>query len=110
MDATTATEAARVTSGVWGRSALLLGVLAVAQYLAGFVLLVWVWPGDPLVIAITTALQYVVPLAGVVVGHLARRREGPGVMSTTGLVLSYLCLIAAVVPLIGEFVSLLVAS
>lgn len=114
MHATTATATgtatARVTTGPWGRSALLLGILAVTQYLVGFVLLVWVWPGDPLVIAITTTLQYVLPLAGVVVGHLARRREGSGVASSTGLVLSYLCLLAAVVPLIGDLVALMVAS
>ncbi|WP_394554757.1 hypothetical protein ACDF64_08255 [Agromyces sp. MMS24-JH15] len=88
----------------------MLGVLAVAQYLVGFVVLVWVWPGDPLVIAITTTLQYVVPLAGVVVGHLARRREGPEVISSTGLGLSYLCLAAAVVPLVGDLIALLVTS
>ena len=106
MGETMANVITRTTSGVLGRSALWLGILAAVHYLVGFALLVWVWPGDVVVIGITTVLSYVLPVAGVVLGHIARRSEGPRTASTVGLALSYLCLVATVVPLIAEVVIL----
>lgn len=100
MTVTKETGAARQAGSGWTRGSLVLGVLAVVTYAAAFVAVAHLWPGDPLVIGIATTLHYVVPLAGVVVGHVARRREGPRRESTLGLVLSYLCLAAAVVPLL----------
>lgn len=86
----------------------MLGVLAVVSYAAGFAVN-RAWPGDPLVIGIATTLQYVLPLAGVVVGLVARRREGPRRESTLGLVLSSLCLAVAVVPVLIGTAALLLA-
>lgn len=80
--------------------ALTLGILAFVHSLASFVLLTRVWPGEPLPIGIATILQYALPLAGVVIGHGARRREGPRTASTIGLVLSYLGLAGPLVTLL----------
>lgn len=93
----------------WTRASLVLGVLVVVSYTLGYVAVAHVWPGDPLVIGIATTLQYVLPLAGVLVGHVARRREGPGRESTVGLVLSYLFLAVAVVPVVIGSAELLMA-
>jgi len=98
----------RRTGRRWTQAAFVLGVLAVAAYGVGFAVVSRVWPGDPLAIGIATTLQYLLPLAGVVVGHLARRREGPRRESTVGLVLSYLCLAAAVLPVLIGTTELLV--
>ena len=84
----------------------MVGILAVAQFGLAFVLLRWVWPGDLLAIAVLTVLHYALPVVGVVLGHVARRREGPTVLSTTGLVLSYLSLAGAVVPVLVGLVAL----
>lgn len=84
-----------------------LGISACVLYVASFVAVARIWPGDALVIGIATTLQYVVPLAGLVVGIVARRREGHRVMSTTGLTLSTACLLAAVVPVVIDVFRLL---
>lgn len=91
-----------------GRASVILGILAILNSVVGFVLLTRVWPGDSLPIGIVTTLHYVLPLAGVVMGHMARRREGPRTVSTVGLVLSYLCLAGAVVPLLLDLLATLV--
>ncbi|QHC60395.1 hypothetical protein [Rathayibacter sp. VKM Ac-2760] len=109
MSAMKETSTTRQTGRGWTRASLVLGVLAVVSYAVGYLAVSRVWPGDPLVIGIATTLQYVLPLAGVVVGHVARRREGPRRESTVGLVLSYLLLAVAVVPVVIGSVGLLTA-
>ncbi|QHC64483.1 hypothetical protein GSU69_18545 [Rathayibacter festucae] len=104
MSAMKETGTARRTGRGWTRASLVLGVLAVVSYAIGYLAVAHLWRGDPLVIGIATTLQYVLPLVGVVVGHVARRREGPRRESTVGFVLSYLLLAVAVVPVvIGSF-------
>ncbi|MFB2554861.1 hypothetical protein [Herbiconiux liangxiaofengii] len=110
MSSTTVAGKVRPTTGFLSWSALLVGVFAVAQFVLSYPLLAWVWPGAPLAIAILTTLAYAVPVVGVVVGHLARRREGATAMSSIGLVLSYLTLAGVVVPLLIGLVTLLITS
>ena len=111
MDATTTiTATPRPTMRRRGRTALALGILSVLHYAIGYALVAWMMPGDPVVIGITTALQYLLPLAGVVAGHLARHREGRTSTSTVALLLSYLCLLAAVVPFLLDLAVFLTAG
>ena len=103
------TSTARPIRRAWTRASLVLGVLVVVSYALGYLAVAHLWRGDPLVIGIATTLQYVLPMAGVVVGHTARRREGPRRESTVGLVLSYLVLAVAVVPVVIGVAGLLLA-
>ena len=82
------------------RAAFWLGVLAAVSYVLGWILVAWVLPGNVFVIGLATVLDYLVPIVGLIVGHVARRREGRERASTVGLVLSYLFFAAAVIPLL----------
>jgi hypothetical protein len=93
----------------WTRAAFVLGVLAVVSCAIEYLATAHLWRGDPLVIGVATTLQYVLPLAGVVVGHQARRHDGPRWESAVGLVLSYLFLAVAVVPVVIGSIGLLLA-
>ncbi|WP_291036379.1 hypothetical protein [Herbiconiux sp.] len=102
------TSEVTTTSRPLSTAALVLGIAAAAVAALGWVPLTLA-PGDPVTIGVVTALSYLLPLAGVVVGHVARRREGGQVRATVGLVLSYLALAAVVVPLVVGLFSLAVA-
>jgi hypothetical protein len=85
-------------------TALAVGIAAAALAVLGPVVLRWLVPGEAAVIGVVTALSYFLPIAGVVLGHIARRREGARASSTVGLVLSYLAALSAVVPLAVDLV------
>ncbi|PPF24924.1 MULTISPECIES: hypothetical protein [unclassified Rathayibacter] len=103
------TGTARRSGRGWTRAAFVLGVLAVVSYAVGYLAVAHLWVGDPLVIGVATTLQYLLPLAGVLVGRQARRHVGPRWESTVGLVLSYLFLAFAVVPVVIGLAGLLLA-
>lgn len=85
--------------------AIVLGVVAAFVALVGWLPLMVIAPGDLAVIGVVTVLSYLLPVAGVVVGHVARRREGARTRVTVGLALSYGALAVAVVPLVIDVVS-----
>lgn len=100
------TSEVTTTSRPLSTTALVLGIAAAVVAALGWVPLTLA-PGEPITIGVMTALSYLLPLAGVIVGHVARRREGAQTRATVGLVLSYLALAAALVPLVVGVIGLM---
>ncbi|MBB2975682.1 hypothetical protein FHX49_001248 [Microbacterium endophyticum] len=106
---TTPKQPLLANAGPLSKGAFVLGALSALNYVLGTALLSWVLPGNTVAIAIATVFQYLLPIAGIVVGTLARRREGPHRAAKIGLLLSYLCLAAAAFLLIIEVYGALAA-
>jgi drug/metabolite transporter (DMT)-like permease len=88
-----------------GTAALVVGLAAIVVASFGWVPLVAA-PGSLTAITVMTILTYLLPVAGVVVGHVARRREGRSLRALAGLVLSYLAAVVVVAPIVVGLVDL----
>ena len=100
------TSSTATTSSSLSTTALVLGIAAALVAAFGGLPLAVIAPGDPVLIGVFTALSYLLPVAGIVAGHLARRREGGRTRAAVGLALSYLALAVALVPLVAGLISL----
>ncbi|MBA8817484.1 hypothetical protein FHX48_002589 [Microbacterium halimionae] len=106
---TTPKQTLLTNAGPLSKSTFVLGALSALNYVLGTALVSWILPGNLVAIAIATVFQYVLPLAGIVVGTMARRREGQHRASKIGLLLSYLSIAAAAFLLIIEVYGALAA-
>ncbi|MDJ0376429.1 hypothetical protein [Cryobacterium sp. PH31-L1] len=97
------TQQATRTTNSHSSVALGIGVAAIVVFIVGSILLALL-PGNLVVIGVVTVLCYLLPVVGIVVGHNARRREGPQKASKFGLILSYIAFGLVVIPLLFDIV------